>query len=76
LRGLITAAKIAPDSITAAKIADNVKFPEWFKIYTPEELEAKLLQRRWDKENSKPWIVRKLNRAIRPLLGLQYPPPF
>ncbi len=56
--GKITAARIAPNSITSAKIADNIEFPDWFKMYTPEELEVKLAQRRRDNLMKQPWIVR------------------
>ncbi len=56
--GEITAVRIAPNSITSAKIADNIQFPDWFKMCTPEELEARLAQRRWDNLMKQPWIVR------------------
>lgn len=54
----IAATQIASDCITSAKLASNIQFPDWFKIYTPEEMELKLAQRRYDNVMAQPWIIR------------------
>lgn len=55
---LVYPVKIADNCIADATIANNIEFPDWFKMYTPEELEVKLAQRRRDNLMEQPWIVR------------------